>query len=174
MKIIFYCIIRNHDTGIPHFIEFYIIALGRHCIFYKLKVCGSLALESLCVLSQSCPTLCGPWIGSFVHDIFQATILEWVAISCSRASSQPRDEIRVSWASCISRQILHHCNISKPADTIFPEAFAHFMSLCHILVILAIFQTFSLLFYLFCWSVIRDFWCYFFKKLQLAEGSDDG
>ena len=38
---------------------------------------------------------------------------------------------------------------SKSAGTIFPVAFAHFMSLCHVLVILAIFQTFSLLLYLF-------------------------
>ena len=39
----------------------------------------------------------------------------------------------------------------------FPTAFAHFVSLCHILVILTIFQTFSLLLYLLCWSVIRIF-----------------
>ena len=31
---------------------------------------------------------------------------------------------------------------SKPISTVFPAAFAHFLSLCHILVILAIFQTF--------------------------------
>ena len=30
-------------------------------------------------------------------------------------------------------------------STIFPTAFVHFLSLCHILVILAIFQAFSLL-----------------------------
>ena len=30
--------------------------------------------------------------GSSVHGIFQARILEWVAISCSRASSRPRIE----------------------------------------------------------------------------------
>ena len=29
--------------------------------------------------------------GSFVQEIFQARILEWVAISSSRGSSQPRD-----------------------------------------------------------------------------------
>ena len=34
--------------------------------------------------------------GSSVHGIFQARILEWVAISCSRGSSQPRDWTRVS------------------------------------------------------------------------------
>ena len=29
--------------------------------------------------------------GSFVHDVSQARILEWVTISFSRGSSQPRD-----------------------------------------------------------------------------------
>ena len=36
--------------------------------------------------------------GSSVHGIFQARILEWVAISFSRRSSLPRDWI---WVSCI-------------------------------------------------------------------------
>ena len=30
--------------------------------------------------------------GSFVHGIFQARLLEWVAISFSRGYSQPRDQ----------------------------------------------------------------------------------
>ena len=50
--------------------------------------------------AQSCPTLCNPMDcslpGSSVHEIFQARILEWVAISFSRASSQPRDRIQAS------------------------------------------------------------------------------
>ena len=37
---------------------------------------------------------------------------------------------------------------NKSIGAIFPIAFAHFMSLCHILVILTIFQTFSLFLYL--------------------------
>jgi len=32
------------------------------------------------------------WAGSSVHEIFQARILEWVAIPFSRGSSQPRDQ----------------------------------------------------------------------------------
>ena len=51
-------------------------------------------------VAQSCPTLSGPMdyslLGSSVHGIFQARILEWVAISFSRGSSQPRDQTRVS------------------------------------------------------------------------------
>ena len=34
--------------------------------------------------------------GSYVHGIFQARILVWVAIPFSRESSQPRDQILVS------------------------------------------------------------------------------
>ena len=57
----------------------------------------------------SCPTLCHPMDcslpGSSVDEIFQAIVLEWIAISFSRGSSQPRDRTRVS---CIGRQILYH------------------------------------------------------------------
>ena len=34
--------------------------------------------------------------GSSVHEIFQARVLEWVAISFSRGSSQPRNQTQVS------------------------------------------------------------------------------
>ena len=51
-------------------------------------------------VAQSCPTLCNPLdcspLGSSVHGIFQARILEWVAIFFSRGSSQPSDRTRVS------------------------------------------------------------------------------
>ena len=51
-------------------------------------------------VAQSCPTLCDPMDcslpGSSVHGIFQARVLEWVAISFSRGSSWPRDWTRVS------------------------------------------------------------------------------
>ena len=51
--------------------------------------------------AQSCPTLYNPMDcsppGSSVHEIFQARILEWVAVSLSRRSSQPRNQ---TWISC--------------------------------------------------------------------------
>ena len=54
-------------------------------------------------VAQSCPTLRNPvdcsLPGSSLHGILQARILEWVAISFSRGSSQPRDQ---SWVSCIA------------------------------------------------------------------------
>ena len=64
-------------------------------------------------ITQSCPTLCNPVNpnppGSSVHGIFQARLLEWVAISYSRISSQPRDRTHTSCISCIGRKILYHC-----------------------------------------------------------------
>ena len=70
-------------------------------IFFWLFVVFFLFLLLVSVLvAQSCPTLCDPMDcsppGSSVHEIFQARILEWVAISFSRGSSQPRDQTRVS------------------------------------------------------------------------------
>ena len=48
--------------------------------------------------------------GSSVHGIFQARILEWVAISFSRVSSRPRNQTCIT---CIGRQILYHGDTSK-------------------------------------------------------------
>ena len=51
-------------------------------------------------VAQLCPTLCDPvdcsLPGFSIHEIFQARILEWVTISFSRGSSQPRDQTQVS------------------------------------------------------------------------------
>ena len=54
----------------------------------------------MCSVTQSCLTLqnlmdCSP-PGSSVRGILQARILEWVAISFSKGSSQPRDGTQVS------------------------------------------------------------------------------
>ena len=63
-------------------------------------------MDTTCVVkrksevSQPCLTLCDPMDyslpGSSVHGIHQARVLEWVAISFSRGSSQPRDRTWVS------------------------------------------------------------------------------
>ena len=57
-------------------------------------------LSEVSEVAQSCLTLCDlmdcSLPGSSVHGIFQARILEWVAISFSRGSSWPRDQSRVS------------------------------------------------------------------------------
>ena len=55
---------------------------------------------SACLAAQSCPTLCDPMDcclpGSSALGILQARILEWVAISLSRGSSQFRNRTQVS------------------------------------------------------------------------------
>ena len=65
---------------------------------------------------QSCLTLCVPLDcsiqGSSDHGIFQAGILEWVAISYSRGIfltlGSNSDQTRVSCISCTRRQISHY------------------------------------------------------------------
>ena len=62
-----------------------------------------------------CPTLCNTMDcsppGSPVPGIFQARVLEWVAISSSRRSSQPRDQTGFDSSNC--RWILYHCTSWK-------------------------------------------------------------
>ena len=71
-------------------------------------------------LLQSYPTLLCPYglysarllcpRGPLSTGILQVRILEWVAISFSRGSSQPRDR---TWASCLGRWILYHWATSE-------------------------------------------------------------
>ena len=61
----------------------------------KMKCQWALCDAVLCLVTQLCPTFAAPW--TVAHQallsmgIFQARILEWVAMPFSRASSQPRD-----------------------------------------------------------------------------------
>ena len=79
-------------------------------------------------VAQLCPTLCYPRDysppGSSVHGIFQARILEWVAISFSRGSSQTGDWTQVSriagrcfnlWAS---REVVTSHTWTSPPDNV--------------------------------------------------------
>ena len=62
--------------------------------------------------AQSRPTLCNPMdcklAGSSIHGVSQERILELVAISFLKGSSQTRDQTLASCVSCTSRQILYH------------------------------------------------------------------
>ena len=64
-------------------------------------------------------TLCHPMgcspPGSFIQGILQARVLEWVVISFSRGSSQPRDRTRVS------RIVGRHFTIWATREVIFKE-----------------------------------------------------
>ena len=61
--------------------------------------------------------------GSSVHGIFLVRILEWVAVSFSRGSSQPRDRTHVSHLSCTAGRFYTTEPQSKPGclGQHFPE-----------------------------------------------------
>ena len=77
--------------------------INKHSSQYTCLCCKSL---------QPCPTLCNPMDcslpGSSDHEIFPARILEWVAISSFRGSSQSRRPIWVFCNSCIGRRVIFH------------------------------------------------------------------
>ena len=66
----------------------------------------------ICLVAHLCLTLCSSMdccpLGSSIHGISQARILEWVASLYSRGSSWPRYRTRVSCVSCTDRQVIHH------------------------------------------------------------------
>ena len=71
------------------------------------------AIQCACLgakLFQSCPVFCNPIDchrpGSSIHGILPARILEWVAISFSRGSSQPRDRTQEWLGLLVKRRSL--------------------------------------------------------------------
>ena len=50
-------------------------------------------------VSDSCDPMDCSLLGSSVHGILQASVLEWFAISFSRGSSRPKN---LTWVSCIA------------------------------------------------------------------------
>ena len=61
----------------------------------RMEGAGPVTTKRESEVAQSCLTLCNTsdhsLPGSSVHGIFQARILEWVAVSFFRGSFQPRD-----------------------------------------------------------------------------------
>ena len=92
------------DKMIFHFIwvenRYMCVFLGGKNHSFSLCTMLNNPMCAMCLVVQSCLTLCDPMncspSGSLVHGLFQAWILEWVAISFSRGSSQPRDRTQVS------------------------------------------------------------------------------
>ena len=75
----------------------------------------------MCNCAQLCLILCTPLDyslpSSSVHGIIQARILEWVAISSTRGSSQHRDHRTPgSCDSCIGRRMLYHWATQEAND----------------------------------------------------------
>ena len=97
--------------------------------YWSLKVPPEIngCSESKSEVAHSCPTLCDTMdcslSGAFVHGIFQARVLEWIAISFSRGSSRPRNLTAVAciagrrftvWATRGSLGVLKdHCKNSQ-------------------------------------------------------------
>ena len=79
--------------------------------------------ESESEVTQLGQTLCEPMDcslpGSSIHGIFQAGVMEWVAISLSRGSSRPRDG---TWVSCTAgrRFTIWATALSTPTVTRHP------------------------------------------------------
>ena len=77
-----------------------------------------LVINRLCLVTQPCLTLCNPLDYSPrsypVHGLFQARILEWVAISSFRGSSWPRDQTHISCVSCFTGGFFTSESLRKP------------------------------------------------------------
>ena len=80
------------------------------------------SFNHLCMCAESCLTLCDPMgcslPGSSVHGIFQARILEWVAIYCSRGYSPPRDQTQMSGISALASRFFTTAIPGKPSITL--------------------------------------------------------
>ena len=70
------------------------------------KVCVTSPYGNACVSPKSCLTLCNSMDYSTpifsVHEISNARLLEWVAISCSKGSFWPRDQTHIFCVSCLA------------------------------------------------------------------------
>ena len=77
-------------------------------------------------VAQSCLTLCDAMDcslpGSSLHGIFQATVLEWLAIAFSRGTEMPMKQfkyllyIKSSW---VSDKIIYKCTDNEGKATLF-------------------------------------------------------
>ena len=85
---------------------------------------------------QSCPTLCGPMDcslpGSSVHGIFQAIVLEWIAISFSRdlpdQGSNPGLPHCRQMLNCLSHQGSPSAANCRASLSHFPQRLSHFVA----------------------------------------------
>ena len=104
--------------------------------------------------TKSCPTLCDPMDCSppacSVHGIFQARILEWIAISFSRGSSQPRNRTQVS---CIAGRFFTNWAMREISSSYLSLIFS--LSLVYLFMIISI---------LFCSKVFWLFLALCFSK----------
>ena len=88
-----------------------------HCrrILYQLSYKGSPeALKVKSEVAQSCPTLCNPVDCSLpcssVQGIFQARVLEWVAITFSDVTTKTQVQA-LGWEDPLDKEMETHCSI---------------------------------------------------------------
>ena len=79
-------------SGRIHFLTFF--SFQRIPVFHSLWHPSSIFKAN--IMKMKVKSLCRVLPGSSILGVFQATILEWAAISFSRGSSQPRDQTQVS------------------------------------------------------------------------------
>ena len=82
--------IFSHLTAITDIFE-------QNCVLWQVANCCAACCAQLFSCVWFCDLMDFSPPGSSVHGILQARILEWVVISSSRGSSQPRNQTRVSY-----------------------------------------------------------------------------
>ena len=102
-----FCILTRNSQGYQ-FLQIYANTYFSYD-YYSHSAAAAAAAKSL----QSCPTLCDPMdcslLGSSIHGIFQATVLEWGAIAFSNMQlisplrQKPKKNERTSWWKWKSR-----------------------------------------------------------------------
>ena len=90
---------RRHSLSAFTFsLRFLPLCIPLLLLFSRSVVSDSLPPHGLTVACQAPLSL----------GILQVRILEWIAMPSSRGSSQPRDQMLISFVSCIGRKVLYH------------------------------------------------------------------
>ena len=115
------------------------------------------------------------WLSNFTSTIYWISCIAgglftiWATREAQLQKNLPLLHFALLWLA----DILYFTNwssvaklLSKPIIIIsFKTAIVYFMSLCHVLIFITIFQMFLLLLHLLWLSVLSDFWCYFVMVL---------
>ena len=120
-----------HEQKIHSYHQFSSVSLSYSCCALTKVFMCVVAAQSCLILGDSMN--CSP-ADSSVHGIFQARILEWVAMPSSRESSQPRDQTCISYVFCIGRWVLYHLrHQGSPNNPYLPQILPDITNphLCH-------------------------------------------
>ena len=102
---------RNNSDLRPHPFLVMVTQFTCVCVCVCVWACSLSCVQHFCdPMDDSSPV-------SSVHGISQAKILEWVAISYSRESSQPRNQTHIS---CLAGRFYYHW-ATKNGDTLYSQ-----------------------------------------------------